>query len=541
MKHPRAHQTAAVTAVVDAFHAGINRPLINACVGSGKSLMIVLLALFARELGWRVLSLTHVRELVEQVAAEAREAGLHIGINAASLGERAWRGQFIVAAIQSVFRNARSFGPIDLLIIDEVHLVPHGEMGMYRQIIRDLGVQRIVGLTGTPFRLQGGGLTEGEGALFEKAVFNYSLMDGIRDGFLVPPFSATVEDKIDATKLKVSQGEFTGPSQDDQMIAMIDNHLFQMRLIGVDRKRWLIFEASTKAAKAMTQRMNEWGIPTGLVLGTTPAGERAATIAAYRAGRLRALVNVAALTTGFDVQEVDLLVMRRKTMSLGLFIQMIGRGMRTVGGNIDASIAAGKADCLILDYADNVGTHGPIDLIRPRETKISLVSCESCGKRNAGAAMKCWACDEPMTKRCPACLETIRKGLLDCPLCGHDMRTGSDGSETKPQKLLERPSGAALIASYKTGAAKEGGWEPVRRVGDANGVVTVATADSQHVVTGPLAAHVEKARWIRLVGGVVDAILVPNGASRNSVLQITVDGMQLPVPMPSNVALDVTL
>lgn len=161
-------------------------------------------------------------------------------------------------------------------------------------------------------------------------------------------------------------------------------------------------------------------------------GERAVTIAAFRAGRLRCLVNVAALTTGFDVQQVDMLVMRRATMSLGLYIQMTGRLLRTIGGNIEASIRAGKADGLVLDFADNISRHGPLDFIRPKDSKSRLVSCEACGKRNGSAAVKCWNCDEPIHKLCPACLVNIPKGTLDCPECGHDMRVGGLDGKRRP-------------------------------------------------------------------------------------------------------------
>lgn len=534
---PRPHQAASLEAVKQGFLNGASRLLIDACVGSGKSLTIALIGIWARELGLRCLTVTHVRELAEQVEAAGIAVGLRVGVNAASLNRRDWRGQFIVAAIQSVFRNARAFGPIDILIIDEVHMVPHGDMGMYRQLIRDLGVQRIIGLTGTPFRLNGGSLIEGEGALFDRIVYTYSIIDGIRDGYLVPAFSATVDDTMDVSTLKVSQGEFTGSSQDAQMIALMDNHLAQMRVLGASRKRWLIFEASTKAAKAMTKRMNEWGIATGLVLGTTPQAERSATIAAYRSGRLRALVNVAALCVGFDVPDVDMLVMRRATQSLGLYVQMIGRGLRTVGGNIDASIRAGKADCLVLDYASNISTHGALDFLRPKDTVARFASCDACSARVPAAAMRCWSCNEPMTKNCPACLQPIQKGLLDCPLCGHDMRKGGDPTEAKPAKLLERPSGAALIASYKAGTARQGGWEPIRKAWERQeGDIVVQTADAEHILTGALAAHAKTARWIRATG---DALLVPNGLSRNSVLQVTATAagevVQLPVPMPSSV------
>jgi DNA repair protein RadD len=530
----RPNQIEAADAVEEAFRAGIRRPLVDSCVGSGKSLVMAELARRAWERGERSIIGSHTRELVEQNAAACRALGLQCGINAASLGERTWRAPVISAAIQSVYKNAGSFGPIGLFLGDEAHLWPHSEAGMYRALVRDLGNPRAAGLSGTVFRLQGGSLVEGEGAPFDKVVYRYSIVDGIRDGYLVPAFSVAADDKMDPAKLKTRQGEFTGESQDAQMIAAIDNHVAQMIHHGRERRAWLVFEASTKAAKAMTARMNEWGVPTGLVLGETPAGERAATIQAYRAGRLRALVNVAALTTGFDVQQCDMLVMRRATKSLGLYLQMTGRILRTIGGNISASVAAGKPDAIVLDFAGNIDTHGPLDFIRPKETKASLVSCESCGKRNSTAAAKCWACDEPMTKLCPACLCSVAKGILDCPECGHDMRTGGGGEARKPAALLETPSGAALIASYKPGAERAGGWLPIRRAWEKDGVATVAGLEGAWVLPAALSGLGAEARWVRLgASGSVEGLLVPNGSSRSSIRQYDCSGSMLLVPFPA--------
>src|SRR6185312_3368379 len=118
-----------------------------------------------------------------------------------------------------------------------------------------------------------------------------------------------------------------GSSQDAQMLAMADNHIVQMMHYGRDRRSWLVFEASRKAATAMAERMNQWGIPTGLVLGDRTRAEALhsyQTVEAFRAGRLRALVNVDCLTTGFDVQQVDMLVCRRRTKSLLLWVQIVG-------------------------------------------------------------------------------------------------------------------------------------------------------------------------------------------------------------------------
>lgn len=525
----RPNQIAAADAVEDAFRAGINRPLVDSCVGSGKSLIMAEITRRALERGERVIIGAHTRELVEQNADACRALGLSVGINAAALGERTWRAPVISAAIQSIYKSAASFGPIGLFLGDEAHLWPHAESGMYRSLIRDLGVQRAAGFSGTVFRLQGGSLVEGETAPFDKVVYRYSIVDGIRDGYLVPAFTVTTDDNIDVTKLRTKAGEYTTDSQDAQMIEAIDNHIAQMMTHGRDRRAWLVFEASTKAAKAMCARLNEWGVPTGLVLGETPAAERAAIIQAYRVGRLRCLVNVAALTTGFDVQAVDMLVMRFKTKSLSKYIQVTGRLLRTIGGNIESSIAAGKADGVLLDYGENVSTFGPLDFIRPKDSAPRLVSCEECGKRNQVAAARCWSCDALMTKVCPGCVENIPKGTLNCPHCAHDMRSGPR-EETRGPKLFDTPSGAALISAFIKNVDRDGGWIAVRKAyRHESGLVNVDT-ETQRVELSAAQQHFgDKVKWIRTDG----VVLIANGMSRTSAIQIDPMGNTLVIPMPA--------
>lgn len=539
----RPHQGEAADAVESAWRSGIKRPLIDACVASGKSLILAELARREIERGGRAVIAAHTRELVAQNANACRELmpGVHVGINAAALGERCWRAPVISCAIQSVYKYANRFGPVTQMLGDEAHLWPHSESGMYREFVRGIGVLagqvRVAGASGTVFRLQGGSLIEGEGAPFDAVVYRYSILDGIRDGYLCPAFSVTAEDKVDASRLRTRQGEFTAESSDAQMIAAMDNHIAQMVQHGAARRAWLVFEAGTKSASAMAERMNgsPWNIPTGLVLGETPAGERANTIAAYRSGRLRALVNVNALTTGFDVPHVDMLVMRRPTKSLGLYIQQVGRGLRCVGGTIETSRASGKFDCIVLDFAGNIDRHGPLDFIRVKETVARLVSCETCGKRNAQAAARCWSCNSLMTKLCPACLENIAKWHLDCPHCSHDMRR-PESAEEKAAKLRETPSGAALIASYKTGVARAGGWQPVRFAYEAGGCHILADMNGEKwTLPASIAAHAAVARWVRPsdTPGLAGAILVPNGSARTSVKQISADGLEIIVPMPA--------
>lgn len=132
----RPNQIAAADAVEDAWRQGVRRPLVDSCVGSGKSLTIAELCRRAWVRGERSLILVHTRELVEQNAIACRALGLQCGINAAALGERTWRAPVISAAIQSVYKYAASFGPIENIFIDESHLLPHSEQGMYREFLR---------------------------------------------------------------------------------------------------------------------------------------------------------------------------------------------------------------------------------------------------------------------------------------------------------------------------------------------------------------------------------------------------------------------
>jgi DNA repair protein RadD len=87
------------------------------------------------------------------------------------------------------------------------------------------------------------------------------------------------------------------------------------------------------------------------------------------------------LTTGFDAPHVDVIAILRKTESVGLLQQIIGRGLR---------VSPGKTDCLILDYTTNLEDHCPDgDLFAPvvRAGKLGggagrQCTCPDCGFAN---------------------------------------------------------------------------------------------------------------------------------------------------------------
>jgi DNA repair protein RadD len=90
-------------------------------------------------------------------------------------------------------------------------------------------------------------------------------------------------------------------------------------------QRTLVFCLACARHHAPKKWWRLWELPSAMVSGKTPMKEREAIIANYRAGKIKHMFNVGVFTTGFDVPELDCIVMARPTMSLALYYQMIGR------------------------------------------------------------------------------------------------------------------------------------------------------------------------------------------------------------------------
>ena len=134
------------------------------------------------------------------------------------------------------------------------------------------------------------------------------------------------------------------------------------------------------------------GINTACITGSTDKNTRENTLEGFKNGSIRALTNVNVLTTGFDHPGVDLIVMLRPTCSPGLYMQMVGRGLR---------IAPDKENCLILDFAGNIERHGPIHNVTPPSRR----------KKGQGV---------PPMKACPECMEAVLLQTMVCPVCGYE-------------------------------------------------------------------------------------------------------------------------
>jgi DNA repair protein RadD len=379
---------------------GLGNPCLVLPTGSGKSHIVAALCKDALQ-NWpetRVLMLTHVKELIEQNAEKMRQhwPGAPMGIYSASIGRKDLGEPITFAGIQSVRSKARELGHIDLVIIDECHLVNHKDEGGYRKLLAELKAinpsLRVIGLTATPYRL-GHGLITDKPAMFDDLLTPVSIEELIFKGYLSTLRSKVTKAKLDTSGVHKRGGEFI----ESELQAAVDtddqNHavVHEVMALAGERKAWLFFCAGVAHAQHVAEVLRQQGVAAECVTGETPKKERERILSDFKAGRLRALTNANVLTTGFDYPDIDVVVMMRPTMSASLYVQMAGRGMR---------VKSHTDHCLVLDFAGVVEMHGPITNVHPP-------------KKSAGDGE-----GEAPVKVCDACGELVHISAMTCPACG---------------------------------------------------------------------------------------------------------------------------
>lgn len=379
--------------------------------------------------GLRVLVLAHTQELIEQAAAKllavAPELVESVGIYAAALKKRDTKKPITIASRDSIANALSRFKPFDLIIIDECHLVNIKDEGRYRKIINwNLESQpqaAIVGFTATPYR-QNGGFIYGDDLLFKGVAYTATIPDLMSRGYLakITTKITTGEGKINTGDVKITAGDFNLA----QLQKAASNRIFiseaifdwERKAYKQGRRASCFFCVGVEHAKIVLSELKRRGINSEMITGDTPDNERASTLAAFDAGNLPALVNVACLTTGWDAPILDCIVSMRPTRSLALWLQIVGRGLR---------LFPGKENTLILDYGGNVERFGPIDCATPppkKGTEKKVTRCLSCDELVSAFARSCPCCGAELkpdpVKICPFCGANNHPTNKACNACG---------------------------------------------------------------------------------------------------------------------------
>lgn len=400
----RTYQKEAVQAVYDYYSGGnTGNCLIVLPTGAGKSLTM---AAFIRQAieqypSTRIVLLTHVKELIEQDAKAIIRywPQAPVGIWSAGVGQKR-KDQITVAGIQSVHRMPAKFGGTDLVIVDEAHLVPRNADTMYGRFLAGLKHHnphmKVIGLTATHYRMDSGLLTDGENRIFTDVAYEAHVGDLIRQGYLCPLVAKNGATKADLSGVHTRGGEFVAGELQTAMDKeeLINGALHEIDYYASDRKHILGFCSGIEHAQHCAEAARARGWTADYVSGNMDASTRDRVIGDFVAGRIRFLFNAMLLTTGFDFPSIDCIVMLRPTKSVGLYVQIMGRGLRMDGV---------KQNTMVLDFAGNVERHGPIDQIRVKS------------KRPKGDD----AISVAPVKECPSCHELVHTSVMLCPGCGH--------------------------------------------------------------------------------------------------------------------------
>lgn len=370
----RDYQIDASNAAVEGLRKEKHPFVIQAATGAGKSLII---ADVCHRINEPILILQPSKEILEQNYQKllSYNPDINVGIYSASKGRKEIE-KFTFATIGSIYKKPELFKHFKYVLIDECHGVnPKNLQGMLTTFLKAIGCEHVCGLTATPYRIdtlwsrdKWGGLTAtaalkmvnriSRTPFFKKIVYKIETADLIEMGYLSPIQYYSEPAELDKLVVNTTGADFTTES--------LERYWNQKRLSRIaaavnysnkNNKRTLIFCSSLLQANRALSMVRELGITTEMVSGTTPLKERERIIAEYRAGKIKHLFNVGVFTTGFDVPELDCIVMARPTMSLALYYQMIGRGVR-----IDP-----KAPNKVLQVYDLVGvveTLGRVETIR---------------------------------------------------------------------------------------------------------------------------------------------------------------------------------
>ena len=358
--------------------------------------------------GRKAVWITHRTELSEQTRRMLTEAGVSAINPTWPTGQDApfISNGVVILMAQTVGRRTGQmqiwgkYNSGDLLVIDEAH---HAAADGWERAIRQWP-GRVIGLTATPWRLS---QTEGLDHVFKRLLRGPQVSELQADGWLcqarvlMPGPEEIIRGGVINAVGEYSESGIEQANRDRPDILTAGALRYWQS--HADERQTIIYAVSQDHARNLAALFHEVGIPAEVMLSDTPAQKRAETIESFANGTLRVLVNVAVATEGFDLPNASCVVITRPTLSLALYLQMVGRGLRP---------KANGENCLILDLAGNAQIHGlPEDnrewTLAPRANDVGgkgpVVRCDTCDAVSPAASHFCVSCQSPFGKDCLRC------------------------------------------------------------------------------------------------------------------------------------------
>jgi superfamily II DNA or RNA helicase len=392
----RPHQVDLIQNINTAIAEGYRRIVAQAPTGFGKTIVAAAMTTAAIAQRKRVIFTVPAISLVDQTVEKFWAEGIgDIGVIQANHWLADYSKPVQIASIQTLQRRlqagdglSRSVPAADVVMIDEVHRWHHfyGDW-LSDSLMTDVPV---IGLSATPWR-------RGLGRYFDKLIIGATTKELIDAGYL-SRFRVFAPNSPDLSNVRTVAGDYR--EDDLGKVMNKDGLVADVVETWIERgqnRPTLCFAVDRAHAKHLQATFQAAGITAGYVDAFTSRADRTIIAGSFQRGHIKVVCNVGCLTTGID-WDVRCIILARPTKSEMLFVQMIGRGLRT---------ADGKGDCLILDHSDN---HMRLGFV----TDIHHDKLDD-GKPEAKAEPKNAAA---LPKKCPQCTFLKPPKLLICPCCG---------------------------------------------------------------------------------------------------------------------------
>lgn len=293
----------------------------------------------------KVLWGAHREELIDQAFNEFKSLIPDANTQIEMAANRAEAdADIVVGSVQTLHRNRKNiknFMP-DLVVIDEWHHYDEKNK-TYHGLRERYDEAKFLGLTATPYRFSGGDLPLGE------TLIEMDIGTAVRHNYLVPPNPTVLKTNVSLANVSTRAGDFAINELSAAVNVQDRNEMIAKRIISTVRdegRKGILYAVDVAHSKAMCNLLRK-EVRVGEVYGETDKEERRELMKQIRAGDIDVLCNNLVCTEGFDVPHIGFVCIARPTKSLGLYTQMMGRGLR---------LSDGKSDCLVIDVFDKVKT-----------------------------------------------------------------------------------------------------------------------------------------------------------------------------------------
>ena len=381
------YQAVAIDELRGNIRGGIKNQILCKPTGAGKTVTAAYLIDEARKKNRNVVFICDRITLIDQTSRTLDLYGIPHGvIQAGHWRRRPWE-RVQVASIQTISR--RNWPVADLIIVDEAHTIS-------KTVADRIGKRdtTVIGLTATPF-------TKGLGKLYDAVVTSTTTNKLIEAGYL-SPFRVFAASEPDMTGAKIVAGEWTEEEAAQRAMPIVGDCVTEY-LKHTWNKKFIAFGVNVAHCAELQKQFMAAGVQCELFTYKTPDEQRRAIVDEFQKpdSYIRGLISVSALAKGFDVADVEVIIMARPLRSsLAEHIQILGRGLRR---------HPSKKECLVLDHAGNCVRfwdrmqdffeHGVTDLDdgkrrdrkKPQRSKPEPMKCGKCFHVHAPRPM------------CPAC------------------------------------------------------------------------------------------------------------------------------------------